>query len=208
MSPLEYGAESLRDSCATGRPLLCVPNLCCQLPLCPWALLGRAGGSGQGRVLLGFLLCPPGFAEPRSPQAPRGAPAPGARGARSSVVPRTRTAGHCPALRDRHPADTGTHTPTVSSSFLPWHLPLPRRCPARCVPGPATAAAPHLAQRWAAHADLPAERHRSAPVCASLPSPLRSLVALLHCESFTAWPAPSAPFPGTVLLPKQLSHRK
>lgn len=145
MSPLEYGAESLRDNCGRIVPcsvsLICVPSCLCA-PRLPWTGLV---GAGKAECYLGFpRLCRAAF----PPNPARGSCS--RRSGRSGLGRAKDTDRRTlPALPDRHPPDTGTHIPSVSSSFLPWHLPLPRRCPARRVPCPAAAAAPHLAQRWA-----------------------------------------------------------
>lgn len=99
-------------------------------------------------------------------------------------------AGSVPAARrcqGHGEPDTGTHIPSVSSSFLPWHLPWPRRCPAA-----------FSAALGSTRGPAP-DRHRSALPGASPAPP----VPRSFSGSPTAWPAPSAPVPGTVPLPKQ-----
>lgn len=184
--PCNTGLSVSRDSCARDGPS-------CESLICvPWA--GLVGADRAG--------CYPGVPICRAHRTPRA-------GLRSggSAVPRTRTAETARLGVAAVPRAGSPHPPR--QLFLPpLAAALAAKVPCSVRDRPATAAALHLARRCSGHADLPADRHRSAPVCASLPSPLRPLAAFLHCEFSTAWPDPSAPFPGTVPLPKQLARRK
>lgn len=199
MSPLECRAESLRDSSRWGVPcsvsLICVPSCLCTPGLGWWerARLGAVWVSHSVPRAVQSPVPP----KPRTGLCSR-------RSEHSDLGCAKDTDGRTLPSRPCVTASPRTREPTSPASALPS---CPGTCPCRegALPCPRRSAAfstalgsstRRIARGWGI------DRLRFVPPCLPLSGPSQST------DSSTAWPALSAPFPGTVLLPKQLSHRK